>query len=275
MIEIGKYIEYAIEWLTDNFSGFFDAINTGISGFIEGFETVLLFFPFYVLIVLLGALAWYRSGIGTGILTALGLFLIYGMGFWSETMSTLALVLSSTVIALVIGIPLGIWTTRSDRADKVIKPILDFMQTMPAFVYLIPAVLFFGLGTVPGAFATIIFAMPPVVRLTSLGIKQVPEDIVEAAKAFGSTSRQLLVKVQLPLALPTIMAGVNQTIMLALSMVVIAAMISAGGLGEVVLKGITQLEIGLGFEGGIAVVILAIILDRITQSFATGKKKRS
>lgn len=275
MIDIGKYIELAIEWLTENFEGFFDALNTGISGFIDGFEGFLVFIPFYVLIIFLGALAWYRSGIGTGLLTVIGLFLIYGMGFWAETMATLALVLSSTVIALVIGIPLGIWMTRSDRADKVIKPILDFMQTMPAFVYLIPAVLFFGLGTVPGAFATIIFAMPPVVRLTALGIKQVPEEIVEATKAFGSTSRQLLMKVQLPLALPTIMAGINQTIMLALSMVVIAAMISAGGLGEVVLKGITQLEIGLGFEGGIAVVILAIVLDRITQSFATGRKKRS
>lgn len=164
-----------------------------------------------------------------------------------------------------------IWTARSDRADKIIHPVLDLMQTMPAFVYLIPAVLFFGLGPVPGAFATVIFAMPPVVRLTDLGIRQVPADIVEATRSFGATSSQLLYKVQLPLALPTIMTGVNQTIMLSLSMVVIAAMISAGGLGEIVLRGITQMKIGLGFEGGIAVVILAIILDRITQGWAKGK----
>ena len=152
------------------------------------------------------------------------------------------------------------------------RPVLDLMQTMPAFVYLIPAVLFFGLGKVPGAFATVIFAMPPAVRLTTLGISQVPKSIVEATRSFGATPKQLLFKVELPLALPTILAGVNQTIMMALSMVVISAMIAAGGLGEVVLKGITQLKIGVGFEGGIAVVILAIILDRITQSFGTGKK---
>ena len=194
------------------------------------------------------------------------------MGFWNETMQTLALVLSSTIIALIMGLPLGIWSANSKRCDKILHPILDLMQTMPAFVYLIPAVLFFGLGTVPGAFATIIFAMPPVVRLTSLGIKQVPKNVVEASRSFGATPMQLLFKVQLPLALPTIMTGINQTILMSLSMVVIAAMIAAGGLGEIVLKGITQMKIGLGFEGGIAVVILAIILDRITQGL--GKQKQ-
>ena len=193
------------------------------------------------------------------------------MGFWNETMQTLALVLSSTIIALIMGLPLGIWSANSKRCDKILHPILDLMQTMPAFVYLIPAVLFFGLGTVPGAFATIIFAMPPVVRLTSLGIKQVPKNVIEASRSFGATPMQLLFKVQLPLALPTIMTGINQTILMSLSMVVIAAMIAAGGLGEIVLKGITQMKIGLGFEGGIAVVILAIILDRITQGWAKGK----
>ena len=181
-------------------------------------------------------------------------------------MQTLALVLSSTIIALIIGLPLGIWSANSQRCDKILHPILDLMQTMPAFVYLIPAVLFFGLGTVPGAFATIIFATPPVVRLTSLGIKQVPKNVVEASRSFGATPTQLLFKVQLPLALPTIMTGINQTILMSLSM------IAAGGLGEIVLKGITQMKIGLGFEGGIAVVILAIILDRITQGFGKQKK---
>ena len=247
MINIGQYIEIAINWLTEHWAPFFDIINNGIGGFIDGFQHGLLWIPFYVMILALTVLAWFKAGKGTAVLTLLGLFLIYGMGFWEQTMQTVALVLSSTVIALVLGVPLGIWTARNHIAAKIIRPLMDLMQTMPAFVYLI--------------------AMPPGVRLTDLGIRQVPEDIVEATRSFGATSRQLLFKVQLPLALPTIMTGVNQTIMMALSMVVIAAMISAGGLGEIVLKGITQMKIGLGFEGGIAVVILAIVLDRITQGF--------
>lgn len=274
MINIGKYIEIAINWLTDNLSGFFDALSMVIGGFIETFQIALFGIPFYITIALVALLAWFKSGRGMAIFALLGLLLIYFMGYWQETMDTLALVLSSTFIALVFGVPLGIWAGNSDRADSVLRPILDFMQTMPAFVYLIPAVLFFGLGAVPGAFATVIFAMPPVVRLTSLGIRQVPEDIVEATQSFGATRSQLLLKVQLPLALPTILTGVNQTIMLSLSMVVIAAMIAAGGLGEVVLKGITQMKIGLGFEGGIAVVILAIVLDRITQGMTKSRKSK-
>ena len=273
-INIGKYIEVAINWLTENFASFFDALNTGVGGFIEGLQFVLNIVPFWVMIILIALLAWRKSGIGIGIFSVLGLLLIWGMGFWEATMETLALVLSSTFIALLIGIPLGVWTAYSDRAHTVLRPILDFMQTMPAFVYLIPAVLFFGLGPVPGAFATVIFAMPPVVRLTGLGIRQVPESIVEATTSLGATRSQLLFKVQLPLALPTILTGINQTIMMSLSMVVIAAMIAAGGLGEIVLKGITQMKIGLRFEGGIAVVILAIILDRITQGLANNKNKK-
>lgn len=273
MIHIGQYIEIAINWLTDNFSNCFDALSSGIGGFIDGFQSVLIFIPFFITIGIFTVLAWWKAGKGTAVFTLLGLLLVYGMGYWAETMQTLALVLSSTVLALLIGVPLGIWTASSERCDKVLRPILDFMQTMPAFVYLIPAVLFFGLGTVPGAFATIIFAMPPVVRLTGLGIRQVPKNIVEATRSFGATPMQLLFKVQLPLALPTILTGVNQTIMMSLSMVVIAAMISAGGLGEIVLKGITQMRIGMGFEGGIAVVILAIVLDRITQAIAKSNQK--
>lgn len=272
-LNIGQYIERAINWLTDNFSGFFDALNTGIGGFIEGLQTVLSFIPFWIMIALIAVLAWRKAGKGVAVFTILGLLLIHNLEFWEETMQTLALVLSSTFIALLIGVPLGIWSANSDRCNSILRPFLDFMQTMPAFVYLIPAVLFFGLGPVPGAFATVIFAMPPVVRLTNLGIRQVPENIVEATRSFGATNSQLLFKVQLPLAMPTILTGVNQTIMMSLSMVVIAAMIAAGGLGEIVLKGITQMKIGLGFEGGIAVVILAIILDRITQGITKKKKK--
>jgi glycine betaine/proline transport system permease protein len=272
MIHIGTYIEQFINWLTLHFSTLFHVIKVVVESIVNSVEWILMFPPFYIIIALIAFLAWKRTGWGLMLFTLLGLTLIWGMGYWAQTMATLALILSAAFIALLMGIPLGIWAAKTPLAGKLIRPVLDLMQTMPAFVYLIPAVLFFGLGKVPGAFATVIFAMPPAVRLTTLGISQVPKDIVEATRSFGATPRQLLFKVELPLALPTILAGVNQTIMMALSMVVISAMIAAGGLGEVVLKGITQLKIGLGFEGGIAVVILAVILDRITQSFGPKKK---
>ncbi|NBD36958.1 MAG: ABC transporter permease subunit [Verrucomicrobia bacterium] len=223
------------------------------------------------MIVLFVLLANAVAGRGLAIFTGIGFLLIVSMGFWVATMESLALVLSATLFALIIGIPVGISAARSNVVDKITRPILDFMQTMPAFVYLIPAVLFFGLGKVPGAMATLIFAMPPAVRLTSLGIRQVPTEVVEACLAFGATPKQLLYKAQLPIARPTILAGLNQTIMLALSMVVIGGMIGAGGLGQEVLSGITQLKIGLGFESGISVVILAIFLDRVTQSMGGTK----
>lgn len=273
MIHIGPYIEEFINWLTNNFGALFNIIKIIVISVVDSVEWILMFPPFYVIILLVAFLAWKRTGLGVTVFTILGLTLIWAMGYWGQTMATLALILSAAFIALLMGVPMGIWAAKNPLAGKIMRPILDLMQTMPAFVYLIPAVLFFGLGKVPGAFATIIFAMPPAVRLTTLGISQVPKEIVEATRSFGATPRQLLFKVELPLALPTILAGVNQTIMMALSMVVISAMIAAGGLGEVVLKGITQLKIGLGFEGGIAVVILAIILDRITQSFGNTKKK--
>jgi glycine betaine/proline transport system permease protein len=226
-------------------------------------------FPWLITSTLLTLLAWYASGRGLALFTVVGCWLIQSMGFWDPMIQTLALVLSATAFALLLGVPLGIASAASPMVDRISKPILDFMQTMPAFVYLIPAVLFFGLGKVPGAIATLIFAMPPAVRLTSLGIRGVPAEVVEAAQSFGSTPMQLLFKAQLPIALPTILAGLNQTIMLALSMVVIGGMIGAGGLGEVVLSGITQLKIGLGFESGLSVVILAIYLDRLTQSIGS------
>ena len=275
MIHIGTYIEQFINWLVLNFGAFFALIKVVVESVVNSVEWVLMLPPFYVVIALIALLAWKRTGWGVTLFTIFGLTLIWAMGYWDQTMTTLALILSAAFIALLMGIPLGILAAKKPMAGRMIRPVLDLMQTMPAFVYLIPAVLFFGLGKVPGAFATVIFAMPPAVRLTTLGISQVPKDIVEATRSFGATSRQLLFKVELPLALPTILAGVNQTIMMALSMVVISAMIAAGGLGEVVLKGITQLKIGLGFEGGIAVVILAVILDRITQSFGTKKVGRA
>ncbi|HAL51201.1 MAG TPA: glycine/betaine ABC transporter, partial [Sphingobacterium sp.] len=267
VIDIGQYITVAVNWLTDHLEPFFNLIkNTGNASII-GLEWVLTTIPFFIIIALFTALAWWKSGKGVALTTLLGLTLIYLMGFWIATMETLALVLVATLTALVISVPLGVWAAKNKLAAKIIRPLLDLMQTMPAFVYLIPAVLFFSIGKVPGAFATIIFAMPPAVRLTTLGIDAVPKDIVEAARSFGATNSQILFKVELPLATKTILAGINQTILLSLSMVVIAGMIAAGGLGEKVLEGINNLDIGLGFESGLSVVILAIILDRITQGF--------
>jgi glycine betaine/proline transport system permease protein len=283
-LSIGKYVEKGVEWLSENASGFFDGITVGVDAVVTAMQTVLLASPFWLTIILLALLSYYlpargklftksglKAGGGMGIFTLLGLLLLYFMGYWEETMQTIALILASALIALIIGIPLGIYAARNDRAEKIIRPILDFMQTMPAFVYLIPAIILFSVGNVPGVVATIIFALPPAVRLTNLGIRNVPADVVEASRAFGSTQKQLLFKVQLPLAMPTILAGVNQVIMLSLSMVVIASMVGAAGLGQAVYKGILKADIGLGFEAGLGIVVLAIILDRITQNLGFGK----
>ncbi|MFU0825630.1 ABC transporter permease [Clostridium sp.] len=270
---IGPYIEVAIDWLKDNLEPFFDLIKLINEALIGGLESFLLFIPSILLILIFTAIAWKLSGKKVAIFTFLGLLFIDAIELWPQTMGTLSLISVAAFISLLIGVPLGIWASRHNKVDKALRPILDFMQTMPAFVYLIPAVLFFGMGKVPGAIATIIFSMPPAVRLTNLGIRQVPEDVIEASKSFGSTKNQMLFKVQLPIALPTILAGINQTIMLSLSMVVISAMIGAGGLGREVLSGIQQMEVGVGFESGLAVVILAMILDRITQSLGKNKSK--
>lgn len=265
-IPLGRLFEVAVEWLKEHGQFVFVAIREALESVIDGVEGLLLLPPPWLMVLLVTLLSWWVAGRRVAVFALLGLLLIDSMAMWDPTMETLALVLVSTATALVIGIPLGVWAARRPLVESVLKPVLDFMQTMPAFVYLIPAVLFFTLGEVPGAIATTIFALPPSARLTTLGIQQVPAEVVEASRAFGATRWQLLFQVQLPIALPTILAGVNQTIMLALSMVVIAAMIGAGGLGEEVLKGITQLRIGLGFESGLAVVILAMLLDRLTQA---------
>lgn len=273
VFDIGAAFEAVINWLTEEAEWLFDFIAVIVEGLLDGVNWVFQYPPAIILIVLFTLLAWKLASRGVAIFTLIGFSLIWYMGYWSETMDTLSLVIAAVFFALLMGIPIGIWASKSDSTWNVIRPILDFMQTLPAFVYLIPAVLLFRLGAVPGVIATLIFSLPPVVRLTNLGIRQVPREIKEACKAFGATTKQMLYKAELPVALPTIMAGVNQTIMLALSMVVISGMIGAGGLGNVVLKGITQLRIDMGFEGGIAIVILAIFLDRVTQALSDLKAR--
>lgn len=265
--------DLALDWLTHNFSWLTQALSEATSLMIDAIIAGLLFVPPWLLILVVGGIAWKAAGRRVAIFSMFGLLLLWNLRLWEPTVQTFTLVLISTLVAVAIGLPLGIAAALSRRTSKVVMPTLDFMQTMPAFVYLIPAIPFFGLGAVSASVATVIFATPPTIRLTALGIHQVPADLIEAADAFGSTRRQKLLKVQLPMAVPTIMAGVNQTIMLALSMVVIAAMIGAGGLGGEVWQAIQRLEPGKGFQAGLAIVILAMILDRVTQRIGQGPRK--
>jgi ABC-type proline/glycine betaine transport system permease subunit len=265
-ITVGNWFESAVTWLTDNLSWLFDAIGSAVDGAVSGLSGALQWPPTLALIAVLAAVAFWLRGWRFALFTLLGLALIDSMRLWEPAMDTLALVLVASVIAVAAAIPIGIAAARSDALSRALRPALDLMQTMPAFVYLIPAIFFFSIGPVPGVVATVVFALPPGVRLTELGIRGVDAEMVEAGEAFGSTPWRILTRVQLPLAMPTVMAGVNQVIMLALSMVVIAGMVGAGGLGNVVLDGIQRLEVATGFEGGLAVVILAIFLDRITSS---------
>ncbi|AXY24637.1 glycine/betaine ABC transporter [Suicoccus acidiformans] len=267
-LPVSQWISQIIQWLTTHLSGFFEALQTGGQSLMDAMTDLLLFLPPLVIIVLAMVLAFYLSGkrYGLAVFTGLGLCYIQNQGLWEDLMYTLTLVILASVISIIIGVPLGIWMAKRDRANQILQPILDFMQTMPAFVYLIPAVAFFGIGMVPGVFASVIFALPPTVRFTNLGLRQVPEEMIEAAEAFGSTSWQKLFKVELPLAKGTLMAGVNQTIMLALSMVVIASMIGAPGLGSNVLTALQRADVGSGFVSGLALVVLAIILDRFMQA---------
>jgi glycine betaine/proline transport system permease protein len=264
---IGAGADAVVNYVLDHFMPLLDAISAVIGFVTGGIQGGLTILPAPAAIALIALLALWRVGWKFAVFAVLSLLLIGSMGLWDRTMETLSLVLAATVVAIVIGVPLGIAMARSNGVQWAVRPALDLMQTMPAFVYLIPAAMFFGLGAVPGTIATVIFSMPPVVRLTNLGIRQVNAEFIEAGQAFGCTPAQLLVKVQIPNALPSIMAGINQTIMLSLSMVVIASMIGAGGLGNTVLTGIQRLDVGTGFEGGLAVVVLAVLLDRLTQSF--------
>tara|TARA_R110001592_G_scaffold59200_1_gene179619 strand:- start:70932 stop:72002 length:1071 start_codon:yes stop_codon:yes gene_type:complete len=273
-IPLQDWVETFVSWLVFHFRPVFSAIKTPIDTTLQTIEAMLQSVSPLIMILIFGLLAWQLVGKRFGLMAALGLMFVGAIGAWSESMTTLSLVLTSVLFCLLIGIPTGIWMARSDRSQRFIRPLLDTMQTTPAFVYLVPIVMLFGIGNVPGVIVTIIFAVAPVIRLTNLGIRQVPSDLIEAAQAFGASERQMLFKVQLPLAMPTIMAGVNQTLMLSLSMVVIASMISVGGLGLMVLRGIGRLDIGLATVGGIGIVILAIILDRMTQSLGRSNRER-
>lgn len=267
-LPLAEGIDIFVDWLK-SIEGLFDIPKETIGFMVDLLSTGLSAFPEWLFILLVTAFAFFatKKKLGLPAFSFLGLFLIQNLGYWDDMMLTLSLVLTSAVISIVVGIPIGIWMAKSKTAESIIIPVLDFMQTMPAFVYLIPAVVFFGIGMVPGVIASVIFAMPPTVRLTNLGIRQVSTELIEAADAYGSTSLQKLLKVQLPMAKKTIMAGVNQSIMLALSMVVIASMIGASGLGTKVYYAVGRNDAGGGFEAGISLVIVAIILDRLTQSF--------
>ncbi|MBK1623266.1 glycine betaine/L-proline ABC transporter permease ProW [Afifella marina] len=274
IIPIEGWVEHFLDWVVANFRPIFQAVRLPIDWVLSAIQTALLGVPAVVMILLLGLLAWQAAGPRLGIGAVIALTFIGAIGAWDQSMVTLALVFTSVFFCILIGLPTGIFLARNDRAAQIIRPILDAMQTTPAFVYLVPIVMLFGIGNVPGVIVTIIFALPPLIRLTNLGIRQVPGDLIEAAKSFGASKRQLLYKVQLPIAMPTIMAGVNQTLMLALSMVVIASMIAVGGLGQMVLRGIGRLDMGLATVGGIGIVLLAIIIDRMTQSLGITKRER-
>lgn len=273
-IPMQSWVKDGLGWMVDNYRPLFQAMKWPVDQVLRNFEWLLSVVPPLPMLILLALIAWQLAGprmMGV-VLGTLGFIGV--LGVWEETMITLSVVLTALTLCLVIGIPLGILAARSDRFFAIIRPILDGMQTIPAFVYLVPIVMLFGIGNVPGVIVTVIFALPPVVRLTNLGIRQVPGEVVEAMLAFGASRKQLLWKAQLPLAMPSIMAGVNQTLMMSLSMVVIASMISVGGLGQMVLRGIGRLDMGIATVGGLGIVILAIVLDRLTQTMAENGRGR-
>ena len=268
IIPLDTWVDQGLDWVVANFRPFFQAVRLPIDATLNGIEQALLATPAFLMILIFGLVAWQVSGRRLAIASVFSLIAIGLIGAWNEAMVTLSLVITSVFFCMVIGLPTGIVIARSSKLEGIFRPVLDAMQTTPAFVYLVPVVMLFGIGNVPGVVVTIVFALPPLIRLTNLGIRQVRPDLIEASRAFGASPWQLLTRVQLPLAMPTIMAGINQTLMLSLSMVVIASMIAVGGLGQMVLRGIGRLDMGLATVGGLGIVILAIVLDRITQSMA-------
>lgn len=275
-IPMGDWVDSLMQWIIQNLKPVFDFIgNIGLQVLLF-VEDVLLFIPWFIFILIIGLVAWKTlQSVQKAVGMALLLFLIGTLGYWSHAMTTLSVVIVAVAVSILLGIPIGIAMSRSNKLENILKPILDAMQTMPSFVYLIPALMLFGLGRVPATFATIIYSIPPVIRLTNVGIREVPSDVIEAARSFGSSEHEILLDAQLPLARPSIMVGINQTTMMALAMVVIGSMIGNRGLGMEVLLAINRVEIGQGFEAGISIVFLAIIIDRITHSFASDSYQRS
>ncbi len=274
VIPLDQWVVTALDWIVTHFRPAFQAVRVPIDSTLNTVESWLLAVPPPLMLIIIGVLAWRASGVKLAV-GSIASFLFIGLiGAWNESMITLSLVLTSVFFCLIIGLPLGIASARSDKLQSVLRPVMDAMQTTPAFVYLVPVVMLFGIGNVPGVVTTIIFALPPLIRLTNLGIRQVRPDLVEATRSFGASPWQMLTKVQVPLAMPTIMAGVNQTLMLALSMVVIASMIAVGGLGQMVLRGIGRLDMGLATVGGVGIVVMAIVLDRMTQAISQRKDSR-
>ncbi|QPC43068.1 proline/glycine betaine ABC transporter permease [Kaustia mangrovi] len=275
-IPLDDWVETVVkDWLVPNFRPAFRAAQWPVDKVLSNLNDLLQVIPFAAILAIFVLIAWRFAGRGVAIFTLVSLALLETVGLWSETMTTLSMILTAVVFCAAVGIPLGILAAGSDRFEAILRPILDIMQTIPPFVYLVPIVMLFGVGMVPGVIATIIFALPPIIRLTNLGIRQVRDELVEAGYAFGSTRRQVLIDIQIPLALRTIMAGLNQTLMLALSMAVIAALIGAGGLGLTVFTGLGRLDVGMAFLGGLGIVLLAIILDRITQAIGAGPAARN
>lgn len=266
---IGEYVNSFIRYLDQTFDGFFKLVFKIASSTIRQVNDLLMLLPWFIFILIIILLGWYFRSFFSGLVYGAYIYLIGTFGLWDEMMMTIAIIIVAVVISLAIGIPIGVFMSFSELFSNIMRPLLDAMQTMPSFVYLIPAIFFFGLGNVSAIFATLIYALPPVIRLTELAIREVGEEIIESAESFGSSRWQMLWKIQIPQALPTIMAGVNQTTMMALAMVVIASMVGAQGLGEQVLISINRIDIALGFEAGISIVFLAIIIDRITNGAAT------
>lgn len=263
---LGDWIENGVNWLVANAGPFFDALSWPIGQVLDNAEAFLLWLPWYVVLFAIAAAAWFRKGWKIALLSVIGLILVELMGYWDATMTTLSMILTALVFCVVLGIPLGILMAKNENVEGVARPLLDAMQTIHPFVYLVPIVMLFGIGKVPGTLATIIFSLPPITRLTNLGIQHIPKGVVEAGEAFGTSDLQLLFEIQMPLALPSIMAGLNQSLMLALSMVVIVALIAGGGLGQEIYGAVSSLQIGQAVESGLAVLILAIVLDRISQT---------
>jgi len=266
-IPVGAWAAAVVDWMIDHLAWFFDGMAMVMEWLIDHILTVLQYPPALLVVAIIAALVWvWRRSLGLAVFVVLSFLFIINQGYWKETTETLTLVVTACILCMGVGIPLGIWAAHNRRAFAVMRPILDLMQTLPTFVYLIPAIVFFGIGMVPGLIATAIFVVPAPIRLTHLGISSTPQTLIEAAEAFGATPRQVLLKVELPYAMPQIMAGLTQTIMLSLSMVVIAALVGADGLGVPVVRALNSVNTALGFESGFVIVVLAIVLDRIFRS---------